>query len=142
MSVLRKKLQTYYFTAILSFIFAVVGFSYNTWRLELSEDNNNIRMASFEVLKNLSELEQNIYASHYDKDAKEGSPRIGWIKIGLINDLSTLINDDVTQKSQWLKESWQVRWALVEQDTQAVEHLIADIEKVRVSIKNVLKTLQ
>jgi len=60
---LENKLKAYYVTAIFGVVFAIVGFGYNTWRLELSEDNNNVRTASFEVLTNLAELEQVIYAA-------------------------------------------------------------------------------
>lgn len=31
------------FTAVVSLIFAVTGFSYNAWRLEQSEENNIVR---------------------------------------------------------------------------------------------------
>jgi len=61
----------------------------------VSEDNNNIRIASFEVLKNLSEFGQVIFSAHYDQDESTGNPRLGWIKIGLIVDLSSLISPEV-----------------------------------------------
>lgn len=32
----------------------------------------------------LSEFEQVIYANHYDLNDVEGSPRLGWVKIGLV----------------------------------------------------------
>lgn len=38
------------FTAVVSLVFAVSGFSYNAWRLEQSEENNIVRDASFHVL--------------------------------------------------------------------------------------------
>lgn len=101
---LKKKLRLYYITTIFSLLFAVVGFSYNTWRLEVSEDNNNVRTASFEVLKSLSEFEQVIFAAHYDQDDDAGNPRLGWIKIGLIVDLSGLISPEVESSAVQLKE--------------------------------------
>ena len=61
---LVHKLKAYYLTAILSLVFAVIGFSYNAWRLEATEDNSNIRTASFEVLGELAELEHVIYAAY------------------------------------------------------------------------------
>ena len=87
-------------------VFAVLGFSYNTWRMELSEDNNNIRTASFEVLLQLSEFEQILYAAHYDKDNKAGSPRKAWVKVGLITDLSGLIGEQVKSESVKLNKLW------------------------------------
>jgi hypothetical protein len=50
----------------LSIVLAVVGISYSAWRLELSEDDINIRTALFTMLPKLAQLEQLIYASHYD----------------------------------------------------------------------------
>ena len=79
------------FTAVVSLVFAVTGFSYNAWRLEQSEENNIVRDASFQVLTELAEFEQVIYINHYDGDSIAGSPRLGWVKIGLVNDLSMLI---------------------------------------------------
>jgi hypothetical protein len=61
---LNNKLKIYYMTAIVGVVLSVTGFIYNAWRLEISEYNNNVRTASFEVLKELAELEQIIYARH------------------------------------------------------------------------------
>jgi hypothetical protein len=51
-----KRFQLYSMTLFLSVIFALVGFSYNVWRMEASEQNNNIRTACFEMLLELSAL--------------------------------------------------------------------------------------
>jgi len=61
---IKQKLKIFYITSIFSMVFAVLGFSYNAWRMELSEENNNLRTASFEVLLQLPGLEQIIYAIH------------------------------------------------------------------------------
>ena len=137
----QTKLKVYYFTAILSLVFAVVGFSYNAWRMEVSEDNNNIRTASFEVLRELAELERVIFAAHYDKDPVEGNPRKGWIKVGLINDLSSLIGEDVQLKATELKQMWAAGWERVELEREIVENLATSIDSVRAEIKAVLAGL-
>jgi len=142
MNALRQKFQVYYLTAIFSFIFAVVGFTYNTWRLESSEDNSNIRTAAFEVLKNLAELEQNVYAAYYDEDKVIGNPRIGWVKVGLINDLSSLVSEPVAEHANELKLSWQNNWVNIPKQESAVSHVINSIERVRETLKNELKHLQ
>ena len=54
--------------ALVSIIIAVSSLSYNTWRNEKTEENRNQRLASFEVLLKLNELQQVIFYSHYDKD--------------------------------------------------------------------------
>ena len=123
-------------------VVAVIGFSYNAWRMELSEDNNNIRTASFEVLTELSELEQIIYAAHYDKDMQEGNPRKAWVKVGLIVDLSGLISQQVENEADHLKTLWTNSWQLVKDDEVATQKLVVQIDKVRISIKMDLKNLQ
>ena len=139
---LEKKLKSYYLTAIFSVIFAVVGFSYNAWRLEVSEDNSNIRTASFEVLKELAELEQIIFTRHYDKDLQKGNPRVGWVKVGLILDLSMLISPEVNSKAENLTEIWANEWALIATDRPTVEKLSDSIDEVRSEIKVVLSQLK
>ncbi|VAW72797.1 hypothetical protein MNBD_GAMMA15-740 [hydrothermal vent metagenome] len=138
---LENKLKAYYVTAILGVVFAVAGFGYNTWRLELSEDNNNVRTASFEVLTKLAELEQVIYAAHYDKDVVLGSPRKGWVMVGLIADLSSLISKPVEIQSLELKKVWSENWENMADDQAATEQLVEQIERVRKGIKTALTTL-
>ena len=123
-------------------VVAVIGFSYNAWRMELTEDNNNIRTASFEVLTVLSELEQIIYAAHYDKDMQEGNPRKAWVKVGLIVDLSGLISQQVEKEADHLKELWASNWQSVKDNEVTTQKLIDQIDKVRISIKMDLKNLQ
>lgn len=138
----ERKLKSYYFTAVLSLLFAVIGFSYNAWRMEVSESNNNIRTASFEVLQELSDLERVIFAAHYDKDQIKGNPREGWIKVGLISDLSVLIGSEVEQKSNKLKSTWSQSWQRLPEHEQVATELIADVDAVRTEIKMVLSDLQ
>lgn len=139
---LSDRIELYYITAICSLLIAVIGFTYNTWRLEVTEDNNNIRTASFEVLSLLSELEQNIYALHYDDNHEEGSPRIGWVKVGLIVDLSSLVAPEVEHESKALKVLWSEKWQSIEQDNEAVEKIVLQIDEVRADIKTALAKLQ
>jgi hypothetical protein len=139
---LEKKLKGYYLTALFSVVFAVVGFSYNAWRLEVSEDNSNIRTASFEVLKQLAELEQIIFTRHYDRDIQKGNPRIGWVKVGLVLDLSMLISPKVNLKAENLREDWKNNWALIAFEQGAVDTLSNSIDLVRNEIKIVLSQLK
>lgn len=141
MTDLTSKLNSYYITAVLGVVFAIVGFSYNAWRMEVTEDNSNIRTAAFSVLSELAELEQIIYAAHYDKDAVAGSPRKGWVKIGLISDLSMLISEPVSLASERLKSIWSYHWEDIANDLEATDKTIAEIDKVRAEIKLTLKSL-
>ena len=123
-------------------LFAVLGFSYNAWRMELTEDNSNIRTASFEVLTQLSEMEQVIYTAHYDKNMLDGSPRKVWVKVGLIVDLSGLISPQVENDANDLKKLWSESWRLIKDDETVIQKLVSQIDKVRNSIKKSLENLQ
>ena len=137
-----NKLKIYYVTAVLSLLFAIIGFSYNAWRLEVTEDNNNIRMASFEILRALADIEQIIYFAHYDKNKVEGNPRKGWVKIGLIVDLSPLINTSVETKALNLKETWSSNWDKIKNEQDAVTKIIDGVDLVRKEIKQALNNLK
>ena len=138
----ERKLTTYYITAIFGVIFAIIGFSYNAWRMEISEDNNNIRTASFEILKELASLEQLIYSAHYDNNPEEGNPRKGWVKVGLIVDLSGLVSDSVYRQAMNLEASWTKNWAQYSQSRDATDTLVELIDRVRSEIKLTLASLK
>jgi len=140
-SSLNSKFRVYYITAIFSLLFAVVGFSYNAWRMEVSEANNNIRTAAFECLTELAKLQQLIYAAHFDKDREEGNPRTGWVRVELIVELSTLVDPQVHQQALILKQSWSQNWDRMASDREATDELIDNIDAVRAQIRSTLKTL-
>ncbi|MBQ4811558.1 hypothetical protein J8M20_09425 [Pseudoalteromonas luteoviolacea] len=139
---MRQKLQLYQISVIFSMVFALIGFSYNTWRLEVTEHNNNIRLASFEILKELAALEQLVYIAHYDGDMVTASPRKGWIKVGLIQDFSYLTNEKVKDDAASLHNTWSSNWESIATSSQSVELIVQDIDKVKASIKALLITLK
>jgi hypothetical protein len=137
-----RNINLYQKAVIFSVLFTLIGFSYNVWRMEASENNNNIRTASFEVLINLSSLEQLVYAAHYDGDTKEGSPRKGWVTVGLINDLSIITNDEVRTKAAALNTVWTVYWETMATDQEAVKEIVEAVDSVRDEIKKLLISLE
>lgn len=139
---IEHKFKAYYLTAVFSLIFAVTGFSYNAWRMEVTEDNSNVRTASFETLLVLAELQQLIYSAHYDQDMVAGNPRTGWVKIGLISDLSILISQPVMHAATELHQSWTDHWNKIQNNKESVELLINDIDSVRATIKQALINLK
>lgn len=139
---IQNKLKLYFITSIFSIIFALIGFSYNVWRLQQSEVNNTVRMASFEVLTELAEFEQILYAVHYDKNSKEGSPRKAWVKIGLITDLSQLISKSVEVKANKLHVNWKENWEKISDDENSVNQLVLELDSVRKEIKKQLEILE
>lgn len=135
---IEGKLRSYYITTVASVLFAVIGFSYNAWRLEVSEDNSNIRTAAFQVLVELADFEQVLYAGFYDGDNVRGSPRMGWVKVGLIKDLSVLISPEVQNSAKQLQRQWQTSWQQAATSQAAVDQLVAEVDSVRNEIQRVL----
>lgn len=138
----QTKYQLYLLTLIFSILFSLVGFSYNVWRMELSEQNNTIRTASFEILVALSELEQLIYTAHYDGNLIEGSPRKGWVKVGLVDDLSRLTAPSIELQADKLTKTWSANWDKIGNNDSSVMSVVTTIDKVRTEIKRVLKSLE
>ncbi|KNC69082.1 hypothetical protein [Pseudoalteromonas ardens] len=139
---LSEKVRLYQLSLIASMLFAFVGFAYNAWRLEVSEQNNNIRTACFEMLRELAQLEQLIYIAHYDQDKTLGSPRKGWVSVGLINDFSYLTNSELQQSATTLRATWSDNWQNIYASTQAVDLVVKDIDTVRADIKQLLNELE
>ncbi len=138
---LEKRLKFYYVTVIISIFSAVLSFSYNAWRLELSEDNSTIRTASFQVLVELAELEQGMYSLHYDHK-EDWSPRKGWVSIALIRDLSMLIGTPAAKEAQVLHAKWKALWPDIEQDPVALNSIISQIDVLRERITKDLASLE
>jgi len=138
---IQEKIVTYQVIVMMSFIFAILGFVYNNWRYEHNEYNNNIRVASFQMIQELASLEQNIYANHYDKDTYKGNPRDGWVKIGLINDLALFISPSTQKVSERLKISWTKNWEKITKERDATDEVVEKIEDVRKVTRVMLREL-
>ncbi|MEZ9196986.1 hypothetical protein [Shewanella sp. 10N.286.54.B9] len=136
-----ETINVFQLTAVFSMLFALVGFSYNVWRMEITEYNNNVRSASFELLLQLSELESIIYAAHYDQDIIQGSPRKGWIKVNLIADLSVVTEPDIQTAAEALKANWQLNWESVASDENSAMQVVAKIDDTRLKVRQLLVSL-
>lgn len=137
-----KQVKNYQLAVISSLLFTLLGFSYNVWRMEVTEENANTRTACFELLLVLSELEHLVYSAHYDKNLKEGNPRKGWIKVGLTVDLSVLTSKEVIDSTYQLKEAWASNWESINDNEQSVNSIVFSIDNSRTEIKGLLKNLE
>jgi len=138
---IRKKIVNYQTVVILSFIFGALGFIYNNWRHSHNENNTNVRVASFQLIQELASLEQNIYANHYDGDMHKGSSRDGWVKVGLIKDLSLFLSNECRNKADQLHTTWQNDWEKISEDQNVTDTLVKEIDAIRIVTRNVLKNL-
>ncbi|PKG56022.1 hypothetical protein CXF83_08385 [Shewanella sp. Choline-02u-19] len=137
-----ETISIFQLTAVFSMLFALVGFSYNVWRMEITEYNNNVRSASFELLLQLSELESIIYAAHYDQDIIQGSPRKGWVKVNLIADLSVVTEPEIQAATERLKANWQLNWESVASDENSAMQVVEKIDDTRLQVRQLLSTLE
>jgi hypothetical protein len=65
-----------------------------------------MRIPCFEILLELSSLEQLVYAAHYDGKLIEGNPCKGWIKVDLVTHLSVLTTSSVESQTSTIKNVW------------------------------------
>ena len=136
-----ESLKIYQLAVIFSIFISLAGFSYNVWRMEATEKNDNIRTACFELLRNLSELEQLVYAAHYDKNDETGNPRNGWVLIGLVEDMSMLTVTSIEEKAGYLKSTWSEEWSTMSQSRQSTDNIVSAIDATRAEIKHTLNQL-
>jgi len=135
------KVSIFQLTAVFSMLFALVGFSYNVWRMEITEYNSNMRSASFELLLQLSELEEVVYAAHYDKDPVAGNPRKGWIKVNLIADLSMITEAEIKDSAKQLKQEWQANWQTITDSESSAVAVVDAIDDTRKEVRFLLSKL-
>ena len=130
------------FIAILSLVVAITALSYNTWRNEYTEKNRNIRVASFEILKTLGELQLIVDYAHFQKDKHYGDPTMGWGKVLFIKDLSQISPSPIPETAEKLLMTWRDNWEKMETDNQSVQRISEEIFHAREDVVGVLKGLR
>ena len=128
--------------ALISVLIAVSALLYSTWRLEVTENNRNVRIASFEALKSLTDLQLLIDYAYYDKDPDKGNPITGWSHVIYIKDLSGTISPEMVIESDNLFQSWQNNWEELQTDETAQEKLTKQIKQTRESALEAMKALE
>ena len=129
--------------ALISLIVAVSSLSYNTWRNEKTESNRNHRVAAFEVLMKLGELEQVVFLHHYDRDvADRGNPRVGWSYVLTIRDLTGLLPPPLPEEGENLVGVWGSNWETLETDKVSLDAILATIEVTRADMLELLHSLE
>jgi hypothetical protein len=127
------------FVAIVSLVVAFIALTHDAWRNELTEKNRNIRMAGFELLKNLGELQIIVNHAYYSPDSTLGNPYLGWGHVLLISDLSELLPSNVTKTVGKLTKVWGENWEKIKKDETAVSNISTAIDDSR---KEVLQTIR
>ncbi len=120
--------------AVVSLIAAIVGLSYNSWQANQNEINQNMRIAAFEVLKNLGELQTVVNYAHYSGDKIRGNPIEGWKHVTMVRDLSHLLKQKAKKESQLLYNAWEKNWESIEADNQIEKEISQQIAKTREAV--------
>ncbi len=128
--------------ALISFVVALSSLGYNTWRNEQTEENRNIRVAAFEVLKHLGELQLVVNLAFFSKDSQLGHPMVGWGKVALISDLSQVLPAPAPQHAEELHRVWQGNWQQIGDDEESVDRISAEIDQTRKVIRVILRRLR
>jgi hypothetical protein len=130
------------FVALISLFIAVSSLSYTSWRHEQTEENHNHRMAAFETLLKLGELQQLVFHRHYDKAEDKGNPRTGWSYVLTIRDLTTLMPEPVPQSADQLVKTWGDHWEGLGKSQQSADTITEAIDATRNQTLILLKSLK
>lgn len=128
--------------AVVSLITAIVGLSYNAWQANQNEINQNMRIAAFEVLKNLGELQTVINYAHFSQDKSRGNPIDGWKHVLMVRDLSYLLKPSVKVESQLLYDKWKKDWEQIEINPTIEQQVSDQITKTRQAVLSTIDALE
>ncbi|MGQ0443124.1 MAG: hypothetical protein ACT4OH_06715 [Methylophilaceae bacterium] len=128
--------------AIVSLFTAIFGFSYNTWVNHQNETNQNMRLASFEVLTNLGELQTVVNYAHFSDDKSRGHPIDGWKHVTMVRDLSRLLTPKAAKEGFALYAEWDQDWESLETDEQVEARISAQIAKTRQAVLSTIDELE
>lgn len=127
---------------IISLIVAIVALFTSLWLYEKSETNRNIRIASFEVLMQLGQLQQVVNTIHYQKENSFDTLSLGWGHVALIGDLSSLIPTPVPESTQKLIVAWKQNLDSIRDNEDSAAKISEEIDSTRKEILHVLATLR
>jgi hypothetical protein len=123
--------------ALISLFIAVSSLAYNTWRNETTEEQRNIRHASFRVLENLGELQQVVDMRYYYLPFEESTDREGDLRIrgfgnaAMINDLMMLMPAPAPDAGETLHREWNEYFGALDDIEAAGSHTAAAQEAER-----------
>lgn len=130
------------FVALVSLFIAVSSLTYTSWRHEQTEENHNHRVAAFETLLKLGQLQQLVFHRHYDKAEDTGNPRTGWSYVLTIRDLTTLMPEPVPESANQLVETWGTHWEGLGHNQASADTIIEAIDTTRNKTLGLLKSLK
>lgn len=128
--------------ALLSLLVALTALGYNTWRNEASESHRNIRAAEFEMLKELSELQEIIDYAYLRQDAQRGDLGKGLAHVLFLRDLASLTPKPVTDSAEALLQTWNVNSDKLASSKEAGAALSEQVLNTRRTVLDSLRSLK
>lgn len=125
--------------AIITLIMAATSLGYNTWRNERTESNRTTRVAAFDLLKNLGQLQVIVNESFYGKST---DPMMGWGYISLISDLAQILPSPIDQQVDQLVTIWKANWRELKTNEESVDKITEQIDKIRMVVREQLHSLR
>ncbi len=127
--------------ALISLVIAIMALLYTAWREEITEKNRTLRAASFEILKNLGELQITVNYMHYQPNNRRADPFIGWGHVAFVSDLSQLLPGPVPEKIESLSKVWAETESELKISEAKLQQLSKSIDEARESILETIRQL-
>lgn len=121
---------------------AVSSLAYNTYRNELTEENRTVRQAGFEMISELSKLQQYMLVSRYGETENKEDLTVGWSHILTIRDLSLAMPENIHQQAKQLYEVWKQNHEQISaSDDSAYKMIDEKIDTTKMQILDEVKRL-
>jgi hypothetical protein len=128
--------------AIVSVLVALGGLTYSTWRNERTEANRNTRIAAFEVLKTLGELQLIVDYAYYRKDPARGDSAMGWRRVQCIKDLAQIVPSPGPEDAESLLQAWRTNVETLATDAQSAAKISDEIYATRQDMVAIIQGLR
>lgn len=128
--------------AIVSLAIAIIALLYTTWREEETEKNRNVRVAAFEVLKNLGQLQVVVNYAVFQPDNTMGNPMLGWGYVAIISDMSELLPPSTQENAKKLRTVWSENFQSLKTEEAASDRVTQEIDASREAVLEVIRHLR
>lgn len=130
------------FLSMLSVAIAMSSLVYLAWRNESTERNRNIRAAEFEMLKDLSELQQVVDYAQIRQDQSRGDPTRALTLVMQIRDLGEIASPDVAAAAAKLQLVWVQQGENLGKNVEVSNNLSEEILSTRRVVIDSLRSLK
>ncbi|WP_026333097.1 hypothetical protein [Thioalkalivibrio sp. ALM2T] len=140
---------------MISLLIALSSLGYNTWRNETSELHRNWRQASFELTREINELQQVVLYRRYFHPVETISPGgvgdaetwiLGWGRVASVRDLTSVLPDPLPAHGVHLHTTWAQHAQHLnggdESAREAEEALLGALDDTRDSVLELIRNLR